>query len=39
DYTYPADNFCIYYPSRKHLPAPLRTFIAWVISMNKNVRR
>ncbi|MFV7474324.1 LysR family transcriptional regulator [Enterobacter pseudoroggenkampii] len=38
DYTYPADNFCVYYPSRKHLPAPLRTFIAWVMSMNKDVR-
>ncbi|MBW4211777.1 LysR family transcriptional regulator [Enterobacter asburiae] len=38
DYTYPADNFCVYYPSRKHLPAPLRTFIAWVKSMNRDVR-
>ncbi|MCF8581450.1 LysR family transcriptional regulator [Enterobacter ludwigii] len=36
DYAYPADNFCVYYPSRKHLPAPLRTFIAWVMSMNKD---
>lgn len=38
DYTYPTDNFCVYYPSRKHLPAPLRTFIAWVMSMNRDVR-
>ncbi|MCC3735928.1 LysR family transcriptional regulator [Rouxiella badensis] len=33
---YPADNFYIYYPSRKHIPIPLRTFITWVMSMNKN---
>jgi len=38
DYTYPTDNFCVYYPSRKHLPAPLRAFIAWVKSMNRDVR-
>lgn len=38
DYTYPADNFCVYYPSRKHLPAPLRSFIAWVMSMNRDKR-
>ncbi|EMB3266412.1 LysR family transcriptional regulator [Citrobacter braakii] len=36
-YNYPADNFNIYYPSRKHIPVPLRTFITWVMSMNKNV--
>lgn len=23
-YRYPADHFCVYYPSRKHIPAPLR---------------
>ncbi|CDG22312.1 Transcriptional regulator, LysR family [Xenorhabdus poinarii G6] len=39
DYTYPADNFCIYYPSRKHIPVPLRAFITWVMSMNKNVQQ
>ncbi len=22
DYRYPADHFCVYYPSRKHIPAP-----------------
>lgn len=37
DYRYPADHFNIYYPSRKHIPVPLRTFIAWVMSMNKNI--
>ena len=37
DFNYPADNFNIYYPSRKHIPVPLRTFITWVMSMNKNV--
>lgn len=36
DFNYPADNFNIYYPSRKHIPVPLRTFITWVMSMNKN---
>jgi DNA-binding transcriptional LysR family regulator len=34
---YPADRFTIYYPSRKHIPVPLRTFITWVMSMNKNI--
>lgn len=37
DYYYPADRFTIYYPSRKHIPVPLRTFITWVMSMNKNI--
>ncbi len=37
DYRYPADRFNIYYPSRKHIPVPLRTFITWVMSMNKNI--
>ncbi|MDU2716703.1 MAG: LysR family transcriptional regulator [Klebsiella michiganensis] len=37
DYRYPADHFNIYYPSRKHIPVPLRTFITWVMSMNKNI--
>ncbi|MDR0218627.1 MAG: LysR family transcriptional regulator [Enterobacteriaceae bacterium] len=31
---YPSANFCIYYPSRKHIPAPLRTLITWVMAMN-----
>jgi DNA-binding transcriptional LysR family regulator len=39
DFNYPADNFNIYYPSRKHIPVPLRTFITWVMSMNKNARQ
>ncbi|MFO6295694.1 hypothetical protein ACLBWC_38080, partial [Pseudomonas aeruginosa] len=37
DYRYPADHFCVYYPSRKHIPAPLRAFIAWVVAQNKNI--
>ncbi|WP_281074511.1 LysR family transcriptional regulator [Klebsiella quasivariicola] len=37
DYRYPADHFCLYYPSRKHIPAPLRAFIAWVMAQNKNI--
>ena len=37
DYYYPADRFTLYYPSRKHIPVPLRTFITWVMSMNKNI--
>lgn len=37
DYYYPADRFTIYYPSRKYIPVPLRTFITWVMSMNKNI--
>ncbi|MFK9857640.1 LysR substrate-binding domain-containing protein, partial [Klebsiella pneumoniae] len=37
DYRYPADHFCVYYPSRKHIPAPLRAFIAWVMAQNKNI--
>lgn len=37
DYYYPADRFTIYYPSHKHIPVPLRTFITWVMSMNKNI--
>ena len=37
DYYYPADRFTLYYPSRKHIPVPLRTFITWVLSMNKNI--
>ncbi|HBY5343197.1 TPA: LysR family transcriptional regulator, partial [Klebsiella pneumoniae] len=36
-YRYPADHFCVYYPSRKHIPAPLRAFIAWVMAQNKNI--
>lgn len=35
-YSYPVDNFNIYYSSRKHIPVPLRIFITWVMSMNKN---
>ncbi|WP_426577962.1 LysR family transcriptional regulator [Xenorhabdus stockiae] len=35
--SYPAANFCIYYPSRKHIPVPLRTLITWVMSMNKGM--
>ncbi|MCW9584111.1 LysR family transcriptional regulator [Klebsiella pasteurii] len=37
DYYYPADRFTLYYPSRKHIPVPLRTFITWVMSMNKSI--
>ncbi|NRE85623.1 LysR family transcriptional regulator [Klebsiella michiganensis] len=37
DYYSPADRFTLYYPSRKHIPVPLRTFITWVMSMNKNI--
>ena len=36
-YRYPADHFCLYYPSRKHIPAPLRAFIAWVMAQNKSI--
>lgn len=36
-YRYPADHFCVYYPSRKHIPAPLRTFITWVMAQNKSI--
>lgn len=36
-YRYPADHFCVYYPSRKHIPAPLRAFITWVIAQNKSI--
>ncbi|HFE4607917.1 LysR family transcriptional regulator [Klebsiella quasipneumoniae] len=36
-YRYPADHFCIYYPSRKHIPAPLRAFITWVMAQNKSI--
>lgn len=36
---YPADNFCVCYPSRKYIPVPLRTFITWVMSMNQGVLR
>lgn len=34
---YPVDNFCVYYPSRKHISAPLKTFIKWVVSINKDI--
>ncbi|HDG7726143.1 LysR family transcriptional regulator [Klebsiella quasipneumoniae] len=34
---YPADHFCVYYPSRKHIPAPLRAFITWVMAQNKSI--
>ncbi|EPR8402493.1 LysR substrate-binding domain-containing protein, partial [Klebsiella variicola] len=37
DYHYPADHFCVYYPSRKHIPVPLRAFITWVMAQNKNI--
>lgn len=36
-YRYPADHFCVYYPSRKHIPAPLRGFITWVMAQNKSI--
>lgn len=36
-YSYPADHFCVYYPSRKHIPAPLRAFITWVMAQNKSI--
>lgn len=36
-YHYPADHFCVYYPSRKHIPAPLRAFITWVMAQNKSI--
>ena len=36
-YRYPADHFCVYYPSRKHIPAPLRAFITWVMAQNKSI--
>ncbi|AVO78056.1 MULTISPECIES: LysR family transcriptional regulator [Klebsiella] len=36
-YRYPADHFCVYYPSRKHIPAPLRAFITWVMALNKSI--
>ncbi|WNJ97268.1 LysR family transcriptional regulator [Vibrio ruber] len=34
NYKYPVDNFCIYYPSRKYIPVPLRTLITWISSQN-----
>ena len=37
DYHYPADHFCVYYPSRKHIPVPLRAFITWVMAQNKSI--
>lgn len=36
-YRNPADHFCVYYPSRKHIPAPLRAFITWVMAQNKSI--
>ncbi|HCQ9124018.1 TPA: LysR family transcriptional regulator [Klebsiella quasipneumoniae subsp. similipneumoniae] len=36
-YRYPADHFCVYYSSRKHIPAPLRAFITWVMAQNKSI--
>ncbi|MBC4672968.1 LysR family transcriptional regulator [Klebsiella quasipneumoniae] len=36
-YRYPADHFCVYYPSRKHIPAPLCAFITWVMAQNKSI--
>lgn len=36
-YRYPADHFCVYYPSRKHIPEPLRAFITWVMAQNKSI--
>ena len=36
-YRYPADHFCVYYPSRKHIPAPLRAFITWVMAQNMSI--
>ena len=36
-YRYPADHFCVYYPSRKHIHAPLRAFITWVMAQNKSI--
>ena len=36
-YRYPADHFCVYYPSRKHIPAPLRAFITCVMAQNKSI--
>ena len=36
-YRYPADHFCVYYPSRKRIPAPLRAFITWVMAQNKSI--
>ncbi|EIY4992281.1 LysR family transcriptional regulator [Klebsiella quasipneumoniae] len=36
-YRYPADHFCVYYPSRNHIPAPLRAFITWVMAQNKSI--
>ncbi|MBD2810290.1 LysR family transcriptional regulator [Xenorhabdus sp. Vera] len=37
DNNYPAANFCLYYPSRKYIPIPLRTLITWIINMNKSI--
>lgn len=34
NYNYPDEHFCIYYPSRKYVPVPLRTLIDWVMSRN-----
>ncbi len=37
DDNYPADNFCLYYPSRRHIPVPLRTLITWIMDMNQSI--
>ncbi|EBV2191032.1 LysR family transcriptional regulator [Salmonella enterica] len=37
NYNYPVDNFCVYYPSRKHISLPLKAFIRWVMSINKDI--
>lgn len=36
DYRYPADHFCVYYPSRKHIPAPCGP-LSRVMAQNKNI--
>ena len=38
DYNYPSEKFHLYYPSRKHIPVPLRLFITYVMSMNKMLK-
>ncbi|MCC8381296.1 LysR family transcriptional regulator [Xenorhabdus sp. PB30.3] len=37
DDNYPADNFCLYYPSRKHIPIPLKALITWIMGMNQGM--
>ncbi|RQW64650.1 LysR family transcriptional regulator [Vibrio viridaestus] len=36
EYNYPCDNFCLYYPTRKYIPTPLKSLINWILTKNKN---